>query len=134
MNYWLIKTDPDTYSWDDFKKDRSTYWDGVRNYQARNYLKDMKEGDIALFYHSVQDKIVTGTARISKAAYQDPTTDDDRWVAVDVEILDELATPVSLGAIKDEATLSDMVLVNNTRLSVQPVTEAEYKKVIEMGA
>ena len=125
-NYWLLKTEPGTYSWDDMLKDKTTFWDGVRNYQARNNLKLMKSGDIAFFYHSVNEKRIMGIAKIITEYYQDPTTDDDRWVAVDIEAIKPFKRPVTLQEIKQDDRLSEMVLVNNTRLSVQPVTEEEF--------
>lgn len=126
MNYWLIKTEPGDYSWDDLKNDKRTYWDGVRNYQARNNLKAMQEGDMALYYHSVNEKTVVGVARIVKESYQDPTTDDNRWVAVDVVPEFELKRPVHLSEVKANSNLENMVLVNNSRLSVQPVRKEEF--------
>ena len=133
MNYWLIKTEPGTYSWDDLIRDKETYWDGVRNYQARNNMKAMKEGDLALYYHSVNEKSVVGVARIIKEAYQDPTTDDERWVAVDVVPEFAMKNPVHLSEVKANSNLSGMVLVNNSRLSVQPVKKEEFDIIIGMG-
>jgi predicted RNA-binding protein with PUA-like domain len=133
MNYWLIKTEPGNYSWSDLIKDKTTFWDGVRNYQARNNLKAMQKGDLCLFYHSVNEKCVTGIAEVIKESYQDPTTDDDRWVAVDIEIGEELAQPVTLAQIKNDARLDQMVLVKNSRLSVQPVKKEEFDIVIGLG-
>lgn len=133
MNYWLIKTEPNAYSWADLVKDKETYWDGVRNYQARNNMKAMEVGDLCLYYHSVNEKSVIGVAKVVKAHYQDPTTDDNRWVAVDVVPETELTTPVTLAMVKNEPDLSDMVLVKNSRLSVQPVKREEFDKVIAMG-
>ena len=133
MNYWLVKTEPGTYSWDDLVKDKSTFWDGVRNYQARNNLKSMKTGDQLLYYHSVNDKMVMGIAKVTKEFYQDPSTSDNRWVAVDVAAVKALKNPVSLEMVKADKTLSDMVLVNNSRLSVQPVKKAEFERVVKLG-
>jgi len=133
MNYWLIKTEPGNYSWSDLIKDKTTFWDGVRNYQARNNLKAMQKGDLCLFYHSVNEKCVTGIAEVIKESYQDPTTDDDRWVAVDIEIGEELVQPVTLAQIKNDARLDQMVLVKNSRLSVQPVKKEEFDIVIGLG-
>ena len=133
MNYWLIKTEPGNYSWEDLKRDKETYWDGVRNYQARNNLKEMKAGDLCLYYHSVNEKCVLGLAKVVKEAYQDPTTDDERWVAVDVVPDKEFKTPVTLAMVKAEADLADMVLVKNSRLSVQPVKPAEFDKIVAIG-
>lgn len=133
MNYWLIKTEPGTYSWADLVKDKSTFWDGVRNYQARNNLKEMKVGDLALYYHSVNEKCVIGVAKVINEFYQDPSTDDDRWVAVDVTPELELKKPVPLAQVKADGRLTDMVLVNNSRLSVQPVRKAEFDIILELG-
>lgn len=133
MNYWLIKTEPGTYSWEDLKKDKETFWDGVRNYQARNNLREMKKGDLCLYYHSVNEKSVLGVAKVSKEAYQDPTTDDDRWVAVDVVPDQEFDKPVTLAMVKAEPDLAEMVLVKNSRLSVQPVRPEEFDKIVAMG-
>ncbi|MCA6075390.1 EVE domain-containing protein [Fulvivirga sedimenti] len=131
MNYWLLKTEPGTYSWDDLLRDGRTFWDGVRNYQARNYMKEMKSGDLALYYHSVNEKRILGIARVVKESYQDPSTDDDRWVAVDIEPESTFEKPVTLADIKGNPALSNMVLVRNSRLSVQPVTKNEFDLIIE---
>ena len=133
MKYWLVKTEPGTYSWDDLIKDKSTFWDGVRNYQARNNLKAMAKGDQMLYYHSVNDKVVMGIAQVIKEHYQDPSTDDDRWVAVDIKPIKALKNPVSLADVKADSKLKDMVLVNNSRLSVQPVKKMEFERVLSMG-
>lgn len=133
MNYWLIKTEPGNYSWEDLKRDKETFWDGVRNYQARNNLREMQVGDLCLYYHSVNEKCVTGVAKVVKGAYQDPTTDDDRWVAVDVVPEQEFNTQVTLAMVKAESDLSEMVLVKNSRLSVQPVRPEEFDKIVAMG-
>jgi predicted RNA-binding protein with PUA-like domain len=132
MNYWLMKTEPGTYSWDDMKRDKRTHWDGVRNYQARNNMKAMKKGDLAFFYHSVNEKTVVGVVKIVKEYYQDPTTDDDRWVVVDISPEYDL-NPVHLSDIKADERLSQMVLVKNSRLSVQPVRPEEFDIIIGMG-
>ena len=133
MNYWLIKSEPNTYSWDDFVKLGRDHWDGVRNYAARLHMMNMKEGDLALFYHSVNEKSVIGIARVVKEHYPDPTTEDDRWVVVDLVPEKKLNQPVTLEQIKKEKRLKDMVLVNNTRLSVQPVKKKEFDLVVGMG-
>ena len=133
MNYWLIKTEPNTYSWEDLLKDKRTFWDGVRNYQARNNLKEMELGDLCLYYHSVKEKAVVGTAKVVKTFYQDPSTEDDRWVAVDVEAEISLKKSVTLEMVKNEPDLAQMVLVNNSRLSVQPVRKEEFDKIIALG-
>lgn len=133
MNYWLIKSEPNTYSWDDLVKLGRDHWDGVRNYQARNNIKAMKPGDLALFYHSVNEKCVVGIAECVSEYYQDPTTDDDRWVVVDFVPKEKLKNPVTLEQVKSETRLSDMVLVNNSRLSVQPVKKEEFDLIIAMS-
>lgn len=133
MNYWLIKSEPNTYSWDDFVKLGRDHWDGVRNYQARNNMKNMKVGDQALFYHSVNEKSVVGIAEVVREHYPDPTTDDDRWSVVDFVPVNQLKRPVTLDEIKADERLSDMVLVRNSRLSVQPVKAEEFDLIIGMS-
>lgn len=133
MNYWLMKTEPGNYSWDDLVKDKRTHWDGVRNYQARNNMKAMKTGDLALYYHSVNEKSVIGLAKIIKEYYQDPTTDDERWVVVDIEPVEQFKHPVTLEQVKSDERLANMVLVNNSRLSVQPVRKEEFDIIVGMG-
>ncbi len=133
MNYWLMKSEPGTYAWADLVKDKQTFWDGVRNYQARNNLKAMQVGDLALYYHSVNEKCVVGIAKIVKEYYQDPTTDDANWVVVDIEAVQPLNKPVTLAQIKAEDRLSEMVLVKNSRLSVQPVRKEEFDLIVAMG-
>ncbi len=128
-----MKTEPGTYSWDDLVNDKRTHWDGVRNYQARNNMKEMKVGDLALYYHSVNEKCVMGIAKIVKEYYQDPTTDDERWVVVDIEPVEKLKRSITLAEIKSDERLSQMVLVNNSRLSVQPVRKEEFDLVVGMG-
>ncbi|MFY0600006.1 MAG: EVE domain-containing protein [Cyclobacteriaceae bacterium] len=133
MNYWLIKTEPGNYSWDDLEKDKQTFWDGVRNYAARNHMKEMKLDDKCLFYHSVNDKCCIGVAKVIKEFYQDPTTEDERWVVMDVAPDFKLKKPVTLEMVKAEPKLADMVLVNNSRLSVQPVKRGEFDLIIAMS-
>lgn len=133
MNYWLVKSDPETYSWVDFTRDRRTFWDGVRNFQARNNLKAMAEGDLALFYHSNTNPGVIGIAKIVRAAYQDPTTADTNWVVVDLEWHSEFPRLVSLAAIKAEPQLANIGLIKQSRLSVMPVTVAEFDLIVAMG-
>ena len=133
MNYWLIKSEPNTYSWDDFVKLGKDHWDGVRNYQARNNMKTMKVGDMALFYHSVKEKSVVGIAEVVTEHYPDPTTSDDRWVVVDFAPVRKLKTPVTLDQIKADDRLSEMVLVRNSRLSVQPVKKEEFDIILGMS-
>ena len=134
MNHWLVKSEPFKYSWDQFNKDGSTFWDGVRNYQARNNLKAMKEGDLVLFYHSNEGKNVVGIAKVVKEFYQDPTTDDIKWVVVDLAPVEALKTPVSLEQIKAEESLQDISLVRQGRLSVMPLKAEEFDKILEMGS
>ena len=133
MNYWLVKTDPDTYSWETFLKDKSTPWDGVRNYQARNNLKLMKNNDKVLFYHSQSSKDVKGIAKVTKTYFQDPTTKDDRWVAVQLDPVKSFKNPVTLSQIKSDKKLSDIALIKQSRLSVMPLTKEEYDTICELS-
>lgn len=131
MNYWLVKSEPGAYSWDDFVKLGRDHWDGVRNYQARNNMKLMKVGDEVLFYHSVKEKQVVGTAKVVREFYPDPTTDDDRWVVVDLVPVKKLEKPVTLDQIKAEKNLEGFAMIKNSRLSVMPVAEEHYKIILE---
>lgn len=131
--HWLVKQEPEDYSWDDLLRDGSTQWSGVRNFQARNNLRQMKLGDAVFFYHSGKEKCVVGIASVSKAAYPDPTAKEDGWIAVDIEPLKKLANPVSLADIKANAELSDLLLVRQSRLSVMPVGENEFDEIVRMG-
>ena len=133
MNYWLIKSEPFKYSWDQFVKDGQTFWDGVRNYQARNNLKAMQKGDLLFWYHSNEGMEIVGIAKLVKEHYQDPTTEDPNWVVVDVKPLKMLNKPVSLAQVKAKESLSQMALVRLGRLSVQPVTEDEWNIVMDMA-
>ncbi|MDW4549109.1 EVE domain-containing protein [Defluviimonas sp. D31] len=135
MAYWLFKSEPDTWSWDQqvAKGAAGEEWNGVRNYQARNNMRAMKVGDLGFFYHSNQGKEVVGIVEVSAESHPDSTTDDPRWDCVDIRAVKPLARPVTLEQAKTEPRLADMVLVNNTRLSVQPVTEAEWKVICELG-
>lgn len=133
MAYWLIKSEPFKYSWEQFEKDGRTFWDGVRNYQARNNLKAMREGDLLFWYHSNEGLAIVGIAQVVKEAYQDPTTEDENWVVVDVVPFKKLVNPVSLAMIKSHPRLTSMALVRLSRLSVQPVTELEWELVLELG-
>lgn len=132
-NYWLVKQEPESYSWDTFVKDGKTAWTGVRNFQARNNLRAMKKGDPVFYYHSVSEKQVVGLARVAKEFYPDPTTDEGDWSAVDIEPVKPLPKPVSLDAIKSDKALKDMPLVRQSRLSVTPLTEAQYKRLMGLG-
>ncbi|MEQ8878010.1 MAG: EVE domain-containing protein [Cyclobacteriaceae bacterium] len=133
MNYWLIKSEPGTYSWSDLEREKKTLWDGVRNYQARNNLKAMQVGDLCLYYHSVNEKQVVGVAKVVKEHYPDPTAKDGDWVVVDVAPEQKLKNPVNLAQVKGEERLSEMVLVRNSRLSVQPVRKEEFDIILEMS-
>ena len=133
MNYWLVKSEPFKYSWDLFVKEKKTYWDGVRNYAARNNLREMKKGDEVFFYHSNEGLEIVGIAMVVKEAYQDPTTDDTNWVVVDISPVKGLKNPVSLIDIKNEPKLANMELVKNSRLSVQKVTPEEWKYILKMS-
>ena len=135
MRYWLFKSEPSTWSWDDqcAKGDAGEEWDGVRNYQARNFMREMKKGDRGFFYHSQKEKAVVGTVEVIAEAHPDSTTDDTRWECVDIKALETAAQPVTLDDIKAEPGLEEMVLVKNSRLSVQPVTEAEWRIVCGMA-
>jgi predicted RNA-binding protein with PUA-like domain len=132
-SYWMVKQEPETYSWDDFVNDGSTDWSGVRNYQARNNLKNMKVGDKVLFYHSGKGKEVVGLAEVIKGAYADPTADDDQWVAVDLKPVKPLANPVQLAAIRYDKRLSQLPLIRQSQLSVMPLTKDEFDVIVAMG-
>ncbi len=133
MKYWLVKSEPVKYSWDDFLKDGWTYWDGVRNYQGRNNLQSMKKGDAVLYYHSNEGLEVAGVAEVIKEAYQDPTTDDERWVVVDLRPKESFKYPVPLSAIKKDKRLKDIALIKQSRLSVMPVTKKEFQTISSTG-
>jgi len=124
MNYWLVKTEPDSYAWGNLVKDKKTVWDGVRNFQARGNMKKMEKGDVVLFYHTGAEKAIVGEAKVTKAAYPDPT--DAEWVVIELASVKSLKKPVTLAQIKSDKRLSDMVLVRASRLSVQPVKASEY--------
>lgn len=133
LRYWLVKSEPFKYSWEDLVKDGWTYWDGVRNYEARNNIRAMAAGDQLLFYHSNEDRAVIGIAEVIREHYQDPTTDDDRWSVVDIKPLQALSAAVTLAEIKREPRLSNMQLVTRSRLSVSPVTADEFGVIVAMG-
>ncbi|MGF1924130.1 MAG: EVE domain-containing protein [Bacteroidia bacterium] len=134
MNHWLVKSEPFKYSWEKFNQDGRTFWDGVRNYQARNNLREMKEGDLVLFYHSNEGKNIVGIAKVVKESYQDPTTSDPNWVVVDLVPVQSLDKPVSLEQIKAEESLKDISLVRQGRLSVMPLKATEFDKILEMAS
>jgi predicted RNA-binding protein with PUA-like domain len=134
MAYWLFKSEPETWGWDDqVKKGAPEEWSGVRNYPARNNMREMKIGDLGFFYHSVKEKACVGIVRVTALAHPDSTSDDPRWECVDIEAVKPLENPVTLDEIKAHPDLSDMVLVNNSRLSVQPVTEKQWQIICAMG-
>jgi len=132
-NYWMVKQEPETYSWTDFVRDGKTDWTGVRNYQARNNLREMKAGDSVLFYHSGKEKAVVGIAQVLRAAYADPTADDPQWVAVDLKPVKPLDTPVPLAAIRYDKRLSALPLIRQSQLSVMPLTKDEFDAIVSIG-
>ena len=133
MNHWLVKSEPFKYSWDKFNEDKRTFWDGVRNYQARNNLKEMKVGDLVLFYHSNEGKAVVGVAKVVKEFYQDPTTDDKNWVVVDLAPVETLKRPVTLEEVKADARLQEIGLVKQGRLSVMSLKGEEFDRILELA-
>jgi predicted RNA-binding protein with PUA-like domain len=133
MNYWLIKSEPDAYSWEQLLKDKRTDWTGVRNYAARNNLRSMKKGDLALFYHSNEGLCIVGVAKVVKEHYQDPTTEETAWLSVDFAPDKTLKKPVYLADIKKDKMLKDMQLVKLSRLSVSAVTPAEFDHILKLG-
>lgn len=133
MNYWLVKSEPFKYSWEQFVKDGKTFWDGVRNYQARNNLKAMKKGDQVLFYHSNEGLEIVGLATVIKEYYQDPTTDDNRWVVVDLKPLKKLKKPVSLAEMKSDKHFAGFSLIRQGRLSVCDVKEKEFVAIMGLA-
>ncbi len=132
-SFFLLKSEPAKYAWDDFVRDGSTYWDGVRNAQARNNLQAMRVADLALYYHSQEGKEVVGVARITREAYPDPTSDDPRWVVVDLAPLRALVEPGSLARIKGDAALARIPLVTHSRLSVMPLERAAFERLLRLG-
>lgn len=133
MNYWLVKSEPFKYSWEQFVKDKKTFWDGVRNYAARNNIKEMKKGDKVLWYHSNEGLAIVGIAEVAKEHYQDPTTEDPNWVVVDLKPYKAIPNPVTLAQLKADGRFNDMDLVRLGRLSVGRVRETEYNDILEMG-
>lgn len=134
MQHWLVKSEPSVYSFDQLIKDRKTFWNGVRNYAARNNLREMEEGDEVFYYHSNEGLEIVGIAEVVKESYQDPTTDNTNWVVVDLKPIKRLDCPVTLQEIKATLSLAQMDLVKNSRLSVQKVTDKEWKQVLKMAA
>jgi len=133
MNYWLVKSEPFKYSWDQFVQDERTYWDGVRNYQARNNLRAMKKDDAVLFYHSNEGLAVVGIAKVVKESYQDPTTEDPQWVVVDLAPIETLKTPVTLSEMKRDKRLQNIGLIRQAQLSVMPLTKEEFEMIVAKG-
>lgn len=135
MNYWLFKSEPSTWSWQDqlAKGEAGEEWDGVRNYQARNFMRTMALGDLGFFYHSQKEKAIVGIVEVCAVSHPDSTTDDDRWDCVDIKAVKKLPKPVTLGDCKAEVGLKNMVLIKNSRLSVQPVTAEEWKIVLKLA-
>ena len=131
--FWLVKSEPNQYAWDDLVRDGWTYWDGVRNHTARNHLAAMGKGDLVLYYHSNEGKEVVGVARVRRESYPDPTADDERWVVVDLEPVRALAEPVSLSTIKADARLRDIPLVRQSRLSVMPLPKPAFDRILALG-
>ena len=132
-SHWLVKSEPGTYGWDDLVRDRKTRWDGVRNAQARNNLQAMRVGDLALFYHSGESKEIVGVAKVVKAAYPDPTSDDERWVVVDLAPVARLREPVTLADVKRDAALAEIALVRQGRLSVMPLEPRAFARILALG-
>ena len=133
MNYWLVKSEPFKYSWEQFLKDKRTFWDGVRNYQARNNLRAMKKDDTVLFYHSNEGLAAVGIAKVVKESYQDPTTEDPQWVAVDLAPVETFKTPVTLGEMKQDKRLQNIGLIRQAQLSVMPLTKEEFEVIAAKG-
>jgi predicted RNA-binding protein with PUA-like domain len=133
MNYWLVKSEPHKYSWEQFNKDGLAVWDGVRNFAARNNLRDMKVGDLVFFYHSNEGKDIVGVAKVVKESYQDPTTEDTNWLVVELAPVEALKRSITLAEIKAEPALKDIQLVRLGRLSVSSVKAAEFDKILEMS-
>ena len=133
MNHWIVKQEPEAYSWTDFLKDGRAAWTGVRNFQARNNLRSMKKGDPVFFYHSVSEKQIVGLAKVAREAYPDPTAEEGDWVCVDLVPAKTLARPVTLDAIKNESAFKDTLMVKNSRLSVSPLTKAQFDRLMLMA-
>ena len=133
MKYWLLKSEPDSWAWDNQVKEGASMWDGVRNYQARNNLKEMKKNDLCFFYHSVTERSIVGIVKVVKEYYPDPTDKTDRFVVVDVKAIKKLKNPVSLDQIKENNKLKDIALVKQSRLSVMPLKKTEWDIIIKMS-
>ena len=133
MQHWLVKQEPEKYPWTQFVKDKGTYWDGVRNYQARNNLRAMKKGDLVMYYHTVSEKAVVGVAKVTGEAYPDPTAKEGDWSVVDLKPLKAMAEPVTLATIKVDAKLAEIALIKQSRLSVMPLRTSEFRRVLQLG-
>ena len=133
MQHWLVKQEPEKYPWTQFVKDKGTYWDGVRNYQARNNLRAMKKGDLVMYYHSVSEKAVVGVAKVTREAYSDPTAKEGDWSVVDLKPLKAMAESVTLERIKVDAKLGEIALIKQSRLSVMPLRASEFRRVLQLG-
>ena len=133
MQHWLVKQEPEKYPWTQFVKDKGTYWDGVRNYQARNNLRAMKKGDLVMYYHSVSEKAVVGMAMVTREAYRDPTAKEGDWSMVDLKPVKAMAEPVTLERIKADAKLTEIALIKQSRLSVMPLRAREFRRVLQLG-
>ncbi len=134
MKYWLLKSEPDAWSWDNQVKEGASMWDGVRNYQARNNLKEMKKNDLCFFYHSVTERSIVGIVKVVKEYYPDPTDETERFVVVDVKAIKKLKKPVSLEKIKLNNKLKNIALIKQSRLSVMPIKEVEWNEIIKMSS
>ena len=133
MQYWLVKQEPEKYAWTQFVADKGTYWDGVRNYQARNNLRAMKKDDLVMYYHSVSEKSVVGVAKVTREAYPDPTAKEGDWSVVDLKPVKVMAEPVTLERIKADAKLAGFALIKQSRLSVMPLRAREFRRVLQLG-
>ena len=133
MQYWLVKQEPEKYAWTQFVADKGTYWDGVRNYQARNNLRAMKKDDLVMYYHSVSEKSVVGVAKVTREAYPDPTVKEGDWSVVDLKPVKVMAEPVTLERIKADAKLAGIALIKQSRLSVMPLRAREFRRVLQLG-
>ena len=133
MQYWLVKQEPEKYPWAQFVKDKGTYWDGVRNYQARNNLRTMKKGDLVMYYHSVSEKAVVGVAKVTTEAYPDPTAKEEGWSMVDLKPVKAMVESVTLEQIKTDPKLVEIALIKQSRLSVMPLRAAEFKRILQLG-
>ena len=133
MQHWLVKQEPEKYPWTQFVKDKGTYWDGVRNYQARNNLRAMKKGDLVMYYHSVSEKAVVGVAKVTREAYPDPTAKEGGWSVVDLKPLKAMAEPVTLERIKADTKLAGIALIKQSRLSVMQLRAREFQRILKIG-